>query len=94
MVEFNFNVLVQKASASHYTYFHFNLTKPKKNIFCQREDITELLLEHHIVPAHVEDKYPFSLRDIRLGRAFPFLSADISRLWQKVLQGVIVLFAA
>lgn len=58
------------------------------------EEITELLLEHHIVPAHVEDKYPFSLRDIRLGRAFPFLSADISRLWQKVLQGVIVLFAA
>lgn len=34
MVEFNFNVLVQKASASHYTYFHFNLTKAKKNIFC------------------------------------------------------------
>lgn len=25
-------MLVQKASASHFMYFHFNLTKAKKNI--------------------------------------------------------------
>lgn len=39
---------------------------------------------------------PFSLRDICLDRVFPFLSAEaeVSRLWQKVLQGVTVLLAA
>lgn len=32
IIKFNFNMLVQKASASHFMYFHFNLTKAKKNI--------------------------------------------------------------
>lgn len=60
MIKNNFNMLVQKASATHFTYFHFKLTKANQNIIYLFILVggrkTKTPLQRPVVLAYVEEK--------------------------------------
>jgi len=68
-------MLVQKASASHFTSLHFKLIQAKQNILVLLGGgkNLKLLQEYLVVLARAEEQIPFLLKEIPvLKQCFPF----------------------